>query len=409
MRDSGFRSVLLGVLASLLILAGIEAAIRVVESVRADAAPRVDVNADSSVSAIYSAELGWERKPGFKGTDVDGVKREFDAQGYFKVDSANVADQTHRKVIFIGDSTTYGFGTPPSRTFAKHVGELVPNIDTINLGVIGYTSWQGRKVLAKYLPLLHPAVVVVSFNFNDRREIYPEDTPDSSARFEKNNRSAGRGVNRINDDLERLRFYRLLERWMRRARLLRQPAQSVSVDRLRPRVDENGYRQNLSDIANQTRQAGVPLIFVVLGDNPLQAGFLNKGIDELHAGKPDAAVDYFGIIAQSGSWFADLARVYLAKAYEEKNDPGDASRILLSSDRKESIQGGRPIRLDTTYNEIMREVARENHVRIVEAAAAIDQDPYVYIDHCHFNELGHQKVAELLAPQVADALRTGGP
>jgi lysophospholipase L1-like esterase len=196
---------------------------------------------------------------------------------------------------------------------------------------------------------------------------------------------------------------------MRRAGLLQRTAQAIHIDRLRPRVDENDYRTNLIDMVNQARRAGVPLIFVVLGDNPLQAGFLNKGIEELHAGNADAAIDYFGIIAQSGSWFADLARAYLAKAYDARNDPEAAARIRLSSDRKESIQGGRPIRLDTTYNEIMREVARENHVRLVEAAAVIDQDPYVYIDHCHFNELGHRKVAELLAPQVADAVRTGEP
>ena len=40
-----------------------------------------------------------------------------------------------------------GYDVAAESTFTEVVDTLLPGVDAINLGVIGYTSWQGRRVL----------------------------------------------------------------------------------------------------------------------------------------------------------------------------------------------------------------------------------------------------------------------
>jgi len=63
------------------------------------------------------------------------------------------------------------------------------------------------------------------------------------------------------------------------------------------------------------------------------------------------------------------------------------------------LHGGAPVRLDSAYNDIMREVAMEHGAELVDAAAALHFSDYD--DFCHFNENGHRKIAELLAERLS--------
>jgi lysophospholipase L1-like esterase len=71
------------------------------------------------------------------------------------------------------------------------------------------------------------------------------------------------------------------------------------------------------------------------------------------------------------------------------------------------LLGGRPIRLDSEYNAIMKQVAAQYDVDLVDAASVLEKDPYVFIDFVHFDSAGHRKVAELLAPDLAKVMKLG--
>lgn len=404
-KTSAAKTLLLGFLSFLAVFCLIEAGLRVIDSIRIDlASAGKPIPGDVSASSILSTDIGWARRPRMNGPDVDGIVRHFDAQGYFTIDSAKLADPARKKILFIGDSNTYGFGVPPSQTFAELAGELVPQAAAIDAGVNGYSSFQGDALLRKLLPAVKPAVIVASFNFDDRREIFDGQGPDSRDYFAKVFRAEQNRAGKISDALDIFHFYRALRGGMTRFGLLPPAARNFRIDQLRPRVSEADYGGNLASIAAQARQAGVPLIFIVLRDNPLQAGFLDKAIERLQASDFDAAIEYLEPVVRSGSWFSDLAAIYLAQAYAAKGDRARAASVLTSSEPKRSIQGGRPIRLDSIYNQVMREVARQNGMPVVEAAAELEKDPYVYTDFCHFGSLGHKKVAELLAPRIVEAM-----
>ena len=378
--------------------------LRIAETLRGDIQAKAAWS-DHGRWSIYTPELGWERRPGFNGiTDLDGIARSFDAEGFFSVDSKKIADRTKPKVLFIGDSNTFGFGVTPASSFAEVANAALPDIDSINLGVAGYTSAQGVKVLDKYLQRFKPAAIVVSFNANDRREVYEDDEPDSDRRFRKIYQGENGALTGFRNALEPLRVYRAFRAVLLRAGALPPAVRPFRIDQLRPRVDEKHYRANLARMAALARSNGIPAVFIVLRDNPLQAISLRKGVELANAGHYDEALEYLKPLATHLSSFTDLARVWLAKVLAAKGDSAAASRVLVSTWRNWSLHGGPPGRLDTAYNDIMRQVARENGAEIIEAADALDADPYVYIDTIHFNAIGHRRVARLVATRLAQVL-----
>jgi lysophospholipase L1-like esterase len=387
-------------LASVVVLLLVEALARVGLTVEQDVASK-------KVSAleewfVYSPTLGWERKPGYKGV-FGGYEREFDGAGYFAVDSKQVTDTRRKKVIFIGDSNTFGFGVPTPSSFVKVVEGLLGDVNTINLGVSGYTSYQGRVCLAKYLPLLKPDLVVASFNFNDRRYVLEPGAIDSAEKFQKVYRSSLSVGHSIAGFLEISYSFRVLRRGMREVGLLPRSMYDVTevhVDTAQPRVDEDAYRRNLCQIAEETKRLGIPLLFLLLKDNPLESYHLKEGIENLTR-SDEMAIAHLTVAVNARNAFSDLARISLAKVYQARGNTEKAAEIAISRPFVRTLHGEHPVRLDTVYNDIMRQVASDYTVELVDAAKVLDEHPYDYIDACHFNVDGHHRVGELLASRIS--------
>jgi lysophospholipase L1-like esterase len=395
------RSALFGAIASLAVLAGAECLARLASTVSGDLARSGETVPETWLA--YSPTLGWERRPGFRG-EIAGVQREFDANGYVSVDSTQLASRGNaRRVLFFGDSNTSGFGVAAEEAFAKQVERRVPGIATINLGVNGYSSYQGLLAVRKYLPVLKPDLIVVSFNFNDRRYVTQVAGADGPMAFERSY-AASATLGRVTRSLEYVHLYRAMRSMLQLAGLVPLPTTRVDVAGLVPRVDEESYRRNLTSIAEHAHRAGVPLVFMALNDNPLQSDHLNRGIAALERNDQEAALVYLTSASASHRMFSNLARVYLAKVLTARGDAARAKSALAGGDLYRSFSGGTVIRRDSAYNDIMRQVARTTGAIVVEAGAALDKRPSVYIDYCHFNPEGHGIVADLLAVRVAAML-----
>jgi lysophospholipase L1-like esterase len=395
------KGALFGVIATLAVLAGAEGLARLAGTVSGDLALSRETAPESWLS--YSPTLGWERRAGFNG-EIAGAEREFDVDGYVSIDSPQLAGGAGaRRVLFFGDSNTSGFGVTAEEAFVEQIERRVPGISAINLGVIGYSSYQGLLAVKKYLPVLKPDLIVVSFNFNDRRYVTRGSEADGPAAFERSY-AASAALGRIAHALEYVHLYRALRSVLRSAGLVPSPTTRVDVAGLVPRVDEESYRRNLAGIAELAHRAGVPLVFVALNDNPLQSDHLNRGIAALERKDQDAALAYLTSASASHRMFSNLARIYLAQVLTARGDVAKAKSALAGGELYRSFSGGTVIRRDRVYNDIMRQVARATGVIVVEAGAALDKRPSVYTDFCHFNAEGHRIVADLLAPRVAAAL-----
>jgi lysophospholipase L1-like esterase len=77
------------------------------------------------------------------------------------------------RIVCLGDSWTWGNNVNEAQSYPQRLAELLreafPNrqIEVLNLGVPGYSSYQGLKLLQDRALRLHPDVVLIGFAMND--------------------------------------------------------------------------------------------------------------------------------------------------------------------------------------------------------------------------------------------------
>ncbi len=381
------------VIMTVVLLLGLEGLARIGHTIHAELDATVP---QEEAWAIHTPGLGWERRPNFKGPDLCGVPRTFDARGLLPFDAAQLKNKNseQRTALFIGDFNTYGYCLPADSTFVEVADRALPQYRMINLGVPGYSSYQGYKTLLKYGSALKPDVIFVSFNFNDRRYVLNDEDVDGDRRFKKLARSQG------NRFLEQIYLFRLAKLISAKLGLLPNEASAktrrVRLDRLRPRVDEQAYKANLIRMVRWAREHRSAVFFILLGDPPNQTALLQDGITNLREAKYGAAIKDFKFLSQRPHGIAQLGQLYLSKAYAKAGQSEQAEKALWAKPLV-SIEGGHPIRLDTEYNHAMRDVAEQYGVPLIDAKSALEKTPRVYFDICHFDAEGHAIVGNLIA------------
>lgn len=158
-----------------------------------------------------------------------------------------------RVILTIGDSVTFGYGLPAPATYPARLETGLASspgrrVRVVNAGVPGYTSHQGRVALPALLERLSPEVVVISYGFNDARNLFASD--EEVAR-------AGRVARLARQVLWKSRLYRAL-----RILLIAPPRPDAASERTPvARVDTTAYARNLHAMVEMTRAAGaVPVI-----------------------------------------------------------------------------------------------------------------------------------------------------
>ncbi len=379
-------------LALLLVL---ESVARVVSTVEDDVQAIWERDEEGPAALQPSPTLGWMRRPGFKAIAEETHMREFDGNGFQAIDTAQARDPSAFKLLFVGDSNTFGFDVPTDATFVEVAERLLPGALAINLGVPGYSSYQGLLVAREQVSTLHPRVVVVSFNFNDRRRARVPDSPEAFRDLFQE--TSDYWATRLASRLDHLYLFR----GMRRLSRIGQPTSSVlNLEDAVPRVNEADYRANLLAIAEISMEFGATPVFMLLRDNPRMTAPLRDGLDRLQQGEPERALAYFENV---DSELADLAALYSAAAYRALGRTEEAQEAVeIDSDLP--IDGGGPIRLDTAYNDIMIDAARALDITLVDAASLLDAASGSFTDEVHFDVRGHRLVGELLATSLAPLL-----
>jgi len=179
----------------------------------------------------------------------------------------------------------------------------------------------------------------------------------------------------------------------------------IKMDNLIARVSPDDYRKNMVNIVKLARSRGIDVILMILNDNPTETEYLVKGVDLLNKSQYDQGIEYLTVSVKKRNVFSELGRIYLEKAYRKKGILNNAEELLNLEKPFISLHGGDPIYFDMQYNEIMRDVAREYNVELVDAGSELARHPSTYIDYCHFDENGHQKIAVLLSESIRKILR----
>jgi lysophospholipase L1-like esterase len=124
---------------------------------------------------VADEELGWRMRPGVE-DEWGGVRVRVNERGLRGPVLAPHAPPGSRRVLFLGDSVTFGFGIADERDlFVSRAGDALARaldapVEVLNAGVGGYSPWQERIWLEREGLGYAPDLLVVDFVLNDVTE-----------------------------------------------------------------------------------------------------------------------------------------------------------------------------------------------------------------------------------------------
>ncbi len=287
----------------------------------------------------------WELRPGAR--VVDCGSEPINAAGYRGPERPQSPRPGILRIAFLGDSSTFGMGVCQDQTYAALLERRLPDAEVFNFGVIGFSAFQGEKLLEGRVLDYHPGVVLAAFGAVD--ELMPALGYDVDAKFRITSRISPLAV-RWRDRLGGLRVVQLIER-----ALLGKSANSIHV-----RAHENWERWNRGS-RDYVRNQSVPSF-----ERSLEG------------------------IVKSGH--SRGARV-----------------ILIGPPRRTGVETRWPWAKD--YSAAIERVASRLGVDFWDVRAAFravpNSDERLFIDDYHPNAAGHQMYAAFLAKMLLRDLRHG--
>jgi lysophospholipase L1-like esterase len=124
----------------------------------------------------FDPVLFWRFKPS-QVLDARGVYRKpvrINGHGFRGPDFTDQKPAGVYRVACLGDSTTFGWSVGDDETYSYFLQSLLGRnavnckVEVLNLGVTGYTSFQGRELMELYVRKWRPDLVIFAFGPNDR-------------------------------------------------------------------------------------------------------------------------------------------------------------------------------------------------------------------------------------------------
>ena len=168
------------------------------------------------------------------------------------------------RIVVLGDSSTFGWGVEHFETYAERLGTALAErwsvdrsrIEIVNLGVPGYSSFQGRILLERFALGLAPDAIVWSYLSNDGAVTGESD----AATYEKRLGAIGA----LLAALHQSRAFETLEAWVAaaRARLRPTPAPNPYDAAQRNIPSYRVAAANLRSVVALARDRAVPIVLV---------------------------------------------------------------------------------------------------------------------------------------------------
>ena len=155
-------------LTPLLLLAGLLPVLAVDFGLRPFVSPKTSI-------FVEDRELGWRMQPGAAG-EWGGSWVEINERGLRGPVVAEAKPRGVRRVLFLGDSVTFGYGiTDTADVFPFQVGQALERaldapVEIVNAGVGGYSPWQQLAYLRREGLAYEPDLIVIGFVLNDVTE-----------------------------------------------------------------------------------------------------------------------------------------------------------------------------------------------------------------------------------------------
>jgi|GEM_PF-2753203 len=260
------------------------------------------------------------------------------------------------RIVVIGGSAVFGGSVPgDDMTFCglleKHLrGKYKKDIEVINAGIPAFVSMQELILFENKIIEMKPEMVIIFDGFNDCLTILKrENRPNYPWWFSKIERLYYESISKLFME-KRLKKYRPTKhflKWVNKRReLARKKTYNVNAEQIA------FYRRNLNLMCHLAGSYGIKS---VLAFQPVIV-------------------------------------------YKKHKSPAEEKIIdRLDGEYLESL-----VRMCDLAKNAMREVALENKVLFIDATECFDEfEEYIFVDEVHFNQRGHEIVADLLADRIS--------
>jgi lysophospholipase L1-like esterase len=344
--------------------------------------------------------LGWRLTPGTYG------QMHVNQHGFRGREFASASQDV--RIAHLGDSCTMGFGIPSDADiYASRLESQLRGAgfacETLNFGVDGYSSHQGRLLVPSVLEQFAPRYVTVYFGYNDH---HLSNTSDAQSGFW--------GSKSWRSTLDKSHAYR----WLRRTVLVAM-GRRAELRSPKRRVDVETFAENLSTIVRQTRAAGATPILMTTPlrpDVPLIENEVKASIDgretwvtqswwmtqhlKKHnlalpgdSGTPELRQALEGAVHEHPDWpypYWLLARELAAAGDVE------AARQAMSRAREHDAERN----VMHEYNDCVRRVAATEDCALLDLAQEFEGAGSPFLDVVHPDPAGHQRIAARLAETI---------
>jgi len=198
---------------------------------------------------------------------------ETNSQGFRGMEFYPEQEKDKVRMLCIGDSCTFGLNVPEPQSYP---GQLQTMLDkelgpgqsrVVNAGVMGYSSFQGKRFLQENLPFYQPSIVVIYFGNNDLWPAYYHDSEQMSP-----------SLFRLKKRMQRSNLFCLLQLVIDRARIWLTGAKTERVvtadltgktrevfveERKKVRVTPSQFRDNYHKMIDLCLQSGALPILIV--------------------------------------------------------------------------------------------------------------------------------------------------
>ena len=114
-------------------------------------------------------------------------------------------------------------------------------------------------------------------------------------------------------------------------KILRNDSNKVDIRTLSARISPQNYRNNLKKMINFVRKKKIPLVFLILRDNPANTKLIKNGTNSLPKLKNALGIEQINSDIAYNNFFSVLARKYLTIAYDKIGESEKAKQILSAN------------------------------------------------------------------------------
>lgn len=174
------------------------------------------------------------------------------------------------RIVSLGESTTFGLGICMKETYSSLLNEELAFVNgrrmqVINMGVPGYTLFQGITYLRLHGLILPPDAVLIYFGFNDFLPVTFRAARDAGSKLQ----NAGLTDRELFEQRKTIlyQFAYTIQKYSNLARLISfhtsHTSENVILDSGQVRVPESDRRWILSELRNMSREHGFRLVVII--------------------------------------------------------------------------------------------------------------------------------------------------